>query len=66
MGFVGQDTTSLAGLKATNSLFGQITKLEGISFLASKFDGILGMAWQTISVLNLPLIFDLLVQQKQV
>lgn len=29
VGFVGQDTTTLAGLKATNSLFGQITKLEG-------------------------------------
>ena len=29
VGFVGQDTTSLAGLKAENALFGQITKLEG-------------------------------------
>lgn len=34
--------------------------------MASKFDGILGMGWDTISVDNLPLIFDLLVKQKQV
>lgn len=66
VGFVGQDTTSLAGLRAANSLFGQITKLEGISFLASKFDGILGMAWRTISVLDMPVIFDILWEQKQV
>lgn len=38
----------------------------GISFLASKFDGILGMAWPAISVDNLPLIFDLLYKQGRV
>jgi len=65
-GFVGQDTTWVAGLPAKNSLFAQITQLHGISFLASKFDGILGMAWPSISVNGLPLIFDLLVKQGQV
>lgn len=50
VGYLGQDTTSVAGLLAKNSLFGQITKLEGISFIASKFDGILGMGWPAISV----------------
>lgn len=29
VGFVGQDTVTLAGLKANNALFGQVTKLEG-------------------------------------
>jgi cathepsin D len=53
-------------LPAVNATFGQITKLEGISFVASKFDGILGMAWPAISVQSCPLIFDLLWQQKQV
>ncbi|CAM6001098.1 unnamed protein product [Sphagnum balticum] len=66
VGFIGQDTTIVAGLQAKNSLFGQITRLEGISFLASKFDGILGMAWPSISVTGAPLIFDLLVKQGQV
>jgi cathepsin D len=56
----------VAGLQAKNSLFGQVTKLEGISFIAAKFDGILGMGWPAISVNGCPLIFDLLVQQKQI
>ena len=30
VGFVGKDTTTVAGLKAENSLFGQVTRLEGI------------------------------------
>jgi cathepsin D len=66
VGFIGEDTVTLADLQAKNSLFGQVTKLEGISFIASKFDGILGMAWPAISVEGCPLIFDLLYQQKQV
>jgi cathepsin D len=66
VGYLGQDTTTLAGLTAKNSTFGQITKLEGISFVASKFDGIMGMAWPAISVQGCPLIFDLLYKQGQV
>ena len=53
-------------MTAKNALFGQITKLEGISFIASKFDGILGMAWPAISVQKCPLIFDILYKQGQV
>lgn len=66
VGYIGQDTTTVAGLQAKQSLFGQVTKLEGISFIASKFDGILGMAWPAISVNGCPLIFDLLWKQGQV
>jgi cathepsin D len=40
--------------------------IKGISFLASKFDGIMGMAWPAISVNNMPLIFDLLYKQGRV
>eukprot|EP00919_Chromeraceae_sp_WS-2016_P067889 GHVR01160711.1.p1 GENE.GHVR01160711.1~~GHVR01160711.1.p1 ORF type:complete len:134 (-),score=3.83 GHVR01160711.1:689-1090(-) len=29
VGFIGQDTTTVAGLQAKESLFGQITKLQG-------------------------------------
>jgi cathepsin D len=65
VGYIGQDTTNVAGLQAKNSLFGQVTKLEGISFIASKFDGILGMAWPAISVNRCPVIFDLLYQQNK-
>lgn len=66
VGFIGQDVTTVAGLQAKDSLFGQVTTLKGVSFLASKFDGILGMAWPSISVNGCPLIFDLLYKQGQV
>lgn len=65
-GFVGIDTVTMAGLKAKEAGFGQITKLHGVSFLASKFDGILGMAWDKIAVDRLTPIFDLLFKQGQV
>lgn len=65
-GFVGQDTVTLAGLQAKEDRFGQVTELHGVSFLASKFDGILGMAWEKISVLKEPPVLDLLVKQGQV
>lgn len=65
-GYTGQDNVYFPGIKIEKALFGQITILEGASFLASKFDGILGMAWPRISVNGMPLIFDLMWQQKQV
>ena len=37
VGFVGQDTTNVAGLKAQNSLFGQITKLEGTATIIFRY-----------------------------
>jgi len=66
VGYLGVDNVGVGGLTAKSALFGQVTKLEGISFIAAKFDGILGMAWPSISVDGCPLIFDLLYQQKQV
>lgn len=44
------DTACVAGVCANNTYVGEATKLNGISFVASKFDGILGMAWPKISV----------------
>jgi len=37
-----------------------------LNFATAKFDGILGMAFQKISVDNLPTVFDLTIQQAQV
>lgn len=65
-GFLGQDIVSMGGIRAKDVLFGQVTTLIGVSFLASRFDGILGMAWPSISVKQCPLIFDLLYKQGQV
>lgn len=61
-GTVDIDTVNLAGLNVKSVYFGEMTTLSW-NFIASQFDGILGLAWQTISVLNLPPVFDLMVQQ---
>jgi hypothetical protein len=36
------------------------TKLEGVSFIAAKMDGILGMAFSTISLEGIPPVFQTL------
>lgn len=39
-----------ANLGIKNQVFGEATGLPGMTFLAAKFDGILGMGYQTIAV----------------
>jgi len=61
-GTVDQDVVGMAGLSVKGVLFGEMTKVS-TNFIASKFDGILGMAFQKISVLGLPTVFDLMYNQ---
>ena len=49
-GFLSQDTVTWAGLPIKDQVFAEATKEPGIAFLFSKFDGILGMGWEQISV----------------
>lgn len=46
--------------------FGESTTLKGISFLASKFDGILGMAFPSIAVNGVTPYFYRLMEEKLV
>lgn len=62
-GIWAEDTVAIGGLSATGVTFGQATSLKGISFLASKFDGILGMAFSAISVDNITPVFQMLMQE---
>jgi len=41
---------TVAGVQAPNIDFGESTTLKGVTFIAAKFDGILGMAFPAISV----------------
>lgn len=66
-GILSADTIEVAGeqLKATDFTFGESTKLSGVSFIAARFDGILGMGFRTISVKNLPTVVEVLHDQQQ-
>jgi len=48
-GFISQDTVNIGGLQIKDQQFGEATSLPGITFAVSKFDGILGLAFQSIS-----------------
>ena len=53
----------VAKLSVKNQLFAEATKQPGITFIAAKFDGILGMGWPSIAVNNIPTVFENMVAQ---
>jgi len=65
-GFVSLDTVCVAGVCVDNQGFAEAVKEPGITFIAAKFDGILGMGWNTISVDGLPTVFDSMIAQNKV
>lgn len=64
-GTVDIDKVNFGGIDVDKVYFGEMTTLSN-SFIASKFDGILGMAWKQISVDNLPTVFDLMYEEKKI
>jgi len=65
-GFLSQDTVTWGGVQVKNQVFAEVTSEQGTSFAVAKFDGILGMAWQTISVDNVVTVFQNLFSQGSV
>ena len=57
-GSVSQDTAKLGDTSATSFAFGEVTAVSGVAFLASQMSGILGLAFDTISVDKLPTFVD--------
>jgi hypothetical protein len=64
-GFVSQDTVTVGDISVTNQQFAQIDDASGLglAFLIGKFDGILGLGFNSISVNHMPTVFDNMVQQ---
>jgi saccharopepsin len=53
-GYVSQDTVILGDMIVKNQLFAEITSEPGLAFAFGKFDGILGLAYDSISVNKIP------------
>lgn len=47
---MSKDKVTWGGIEVPEVVFGEMVSVSGASFIFAKFDGILGMAWQTISV----------------
>lgn len=62
-GFVSKDKVCIAGVCARDQEFAEAMGLPGITFIAAKFDGILGMAYPSISVDNLKPVFNTMLDQ---
>ncbi|XP_061703435.1 napsin-A isoform X2 [Syngnathoides biaculeatus] len=57
-GFISQDTVNIAGLSVPGQQFGEAVKQPGVTFALARFDGVLGMAYPSISVANVTPVFD--------
>merc|ERR550539_946149 len=67
-GITSEDTATLGTLSVTGQLLAEINNVKGlgIGYAAGKFDGICGLAWDTISVNGMVTPFHNLILQHQV
>jgi saccharopepsin len=62
-GFVSQDSLAIGDLKIKNQLFAEATEEPGLAFAFGRFDGILGLGYDTIAVNSVPPPFYNMVDQ---
>jgi len=64
-GFLSADDVTVGSITVKDVTFAEINNVKGLgpAYGVGKFDGILGMAWQSISVDNIPPVFEYMLHQ---
>jgi hypothetical protein len=64
-GFMSEDSVTVGSSTVENVLFAEITDVSGLglAFKLGKFDGILGLAFPSISVNGVPVVFEMMIDQ---
>jgi len=65
-GFCSDDKVCIGDLCADNQIFAEATELPGVTFVAAKFDGILGLGYPSIAVNKIKPVFNTLIDQSKV